>query len=105
MTTGFSRTLRSLRADGFGWPAAAIAVAVCFALAWGGWCSIAQVTLYEVTESARLEVDRAITPVQSPIARVEKAYLTMGREVKAGDVLLELDTRPESFRSWRSGPS
>jgi hypothetical protein len=39
MTTGFSRTLRTLRADDF---------------AWGGWCSVARVTLYEVTESARL---------------------------------------------------
>src|SRR5580765_2758682 len=99
MTTGFARTLRSLRADGFGWPAAGIAAAVCFSLAWAGWCSVAQVTLYEVTESARLEVDRAITPVQSPIAgRVVAAYLAMGREVKAGDVLLELDTRAEQLQ-------
>jgi multidrug resistance efflux pump len=99
VTTGFSRTLRTLRADGFGWPAAGIAVAVCFAMAWAGWCSLAQVTLYEVTGSARLEVDRAITPVQSPIAgRVVTAYLTMGREVKAGDILLELDTHSEQLQ-------
>jgi multidrug efflux pump subunit AcrA (membrane-fusion protein) len=91
MTTGFTRTIRSLRADGFGWPGAGIAVATCFAAAWAGWCSLAKVTLYEVTESARLEVDGATTPVQWPVAgRVVAAYLTMGTDVKAGDVAGEV---------------
>jgi membrane fusion protein (multidrug efflux system) len=96
MSTAFSRTMRSLHADGSGRPLAGLAIAGCLALAWAGWCGLAPVTLYEVSAAARLEVDQAVTPVQSPLAgRVVTTRLAIGREVQAGDVLMELDTEAE----------
>jgi membrane fusion protein (multidrug efflux system) len=100
MSTAFSRTLRSLNADGFGRPAAAISAAACLAGIWGAWCGLAHVTLYEITGNARIEVGRAVTPVQSPMtARVMSAQLTLGREVHVGDVLVELDSEPEQLQA------
>ena len=41
---------------------------------------------------ARLEVDRAVHPVAAPLAgRVVATHLAVGREVQAGDLLVELD--------------
>ena len=98
MSTAFSRTLRSLHADGFGRPAAILTAAACLAGAWGAWCALAQVTLYEVSANARLEVDQAVTPIQAPLAgRVVSTRLAIGREVAAGDILVELDTQAESL--------
>jgi membrane fusion protein (multidrug efflux system) len=57
------------------------------------------VTLYEVTGSARLEVDRAVYPVAAPVAgRVTEARLAIGRDVAAGDILVELDTSAEQLQ-------
>ncbi len=99
MSTAFSRTFRSLRADGFAPPAAGLAVAACLAGAWGCWSLLAQVTRHEVSASARLEAEQAATPLQSPLAgRVQSTHLSIGREVKAGDLLVELDTSVEQLQ-------
>ncbi|HZO53467.1 MAG TPA: HlyD family efflux transporter periplasmic adaptor subunit [Bryobacteraceae bacterium] len=96
MSTAFSRTLRSLNADGFGRPAAGIVTAALLAGAWGAWCGLVKISLYEVTSTARVEVDRAVAPVQSPLTgRVVAARLVIAREVRAGDILVELDAEPE----------
>ena len=50
----------------------------------------------ETSDSARLEVDRASYVLQADSAgRVVVSNLTLGREVRAGDVLVELDANPE----------
>lgn len=99
MSTGFSRTLRSLRAENWGMPSAAILIAGCLVGAWFAWANWARVTLYEVSNSARLEVDRAAYPIQSPIAgRISASYRVVNREVKTGDVLVELDASAERLQ-------
>jgi multidrug resistance efflux pump len=96
MSTAFSRTLRSLRADGSGRSIASLAAAACLVGAWASWSVLAHVTLYEVSTTARLEVDQAVTPIQAPLAgRVVTTKLAIGREVQAGDVLVELDSEAE----------
>ncbi|HLK64369.1 MAG TPA: HlyD family efflux transporter periplasmic adaptor subunit [Bryobacteraceae bacterium] len=96
MPTAFSRTLRSLDADGPRRVLAGVAAAGCLTLAWALWCGLAPITLYEVSSTARLEVDQAVTPIQSPLAgRVVSTQLAIGRQVAAGDILLELDTEAE----------
>jgi multidrug resistance efflux pump len=96
MSTAFSRTLRSLHADGSGRSIAGLVAATCLAGAWASWSLLAHVTLYEVSTTARLEVDQAVTPVQAPLAgRVVITTLGIGREVNAGDVLVELDSEAE----------
>jgi len=96
MSTAFSRTLRSLHADGSARSIAGLLAAACLAGAWASWSLLAHVTLYEVSTTARLEVDQAVTPIQAPLAgRVVSSKLAIGREVHAGDVLVELDAEAE----------
>jgi membrane fusion protein (multidrug efflux system) len=65
-------------------------------LAWAGWFLFARVSLYEVTDAARLEVDREAHPVQAPVSgRVTATRLALGREVQASDPLVELDAKPQ----------
>lgn len=60
---------------------------------------MARVSLFEVTDKARLEVDRAIYPVEAPIAgKVTAVWLTVGREVKPGDALFEIEADVEQLQ-------
>ncbi|MGA1790465.1 MAG: HlyD family secretion protein [bacterium] len=59
---------------------------------WMVWFSSVKVPLYAVTDMARLEVDQASHPVQTPIeGRIVEINMALGREVKAGDILVRLD--------------
>jgi membrane fusion protein (multidrug efflux system) len=52
----------------------------------------ARVAIYEVTPTARLEVDQAVHPIATPVAgRIVTTHLVVGRAVQAGEVLVELD--------------
>jgi membrane fusion protein (multidrug efflux system) len=67
--------------------------------AWVAWLFLARVELYEVTDTARLEVDSAVHHIQSPVSgRVISTHLAMGKDVQAGDVLIELDSKTERLQ-------
>jgi multidrug resistance efflux pump/uncharacterized membrane protein (UPF0127 family) len=92
MATPFSRTMHSLAADRFHRSLLGILLVAALLGAWATWFFLAQVTLYEVSTTARLEVSDAAHPVEAQVAgRVQATYLVLGREVQAGDVLVELD--------------
>jgi membrane fusion protein (multidrug efflux system) len=95
MPAPFSRTLRCLEADrGPHWGVALI-LAVLLA-AWGGWAVLARVSIWEVTESARLEVDSEAHPITALVAgRVVSTRLRLGQEVLAGEVVVVLDGEAE----------
>jgi membrane fusion protein (multidrug efflux system) len=99
LATTFSRTMRSLHVDRFrrlGW---ALAGAVALLAVWLAWFFLAQVSVYETSQAARLEVRQAAHPVESPVAgRVQKVHLEVGAEVRRGDVLVELDTEALALR-------
>lgn len=92
MPTPFSRTTRSLNADAYRRSTAGLLIIVAVLGAWLAWMFAARVAIYETTDQARLEVDNAVHPIESPIfGRVVATNLVMGREVQAGDILVELD--------------
>lgn len=63
------------------------------------WFFLARVTRYEVTDIARLEVNTEAHRIQSPfVGRVQTSNLALGREVNAGDVLVELDANAERLQ-------
>jgi len=96
MPTSFSHTFRILDADRPHFALAGILAATLLAAGCAFWATCAQVRLYEVTSSARLEVERAVYPIASPLAgRVIDARLTIGREVQEGEVLVRLDCDAE----------
>jgi membrane fusion protein (multidrug efflux system) len=92
MSLAFSRTLRSLKADGFRTSITAIAVVIIFIALWTVWLMFGDISVYAVSNSARLEAERAIHPIQSLYAgRIVTNHLVLGQAVKRGDVLIELD--------------
>lgn len=98
MSTSFTRTLKSLDADSSGRTVAGIAVAAALAAGFALWMALAPVTIYEVTNSARIEVNDAVYPVASPVAgRVIRSQLAIDREVKEGEILVEIDCASEQL--------
>ena len=99
MSSPFSRTTRSLKADSFRRSTLGLLVVMAVLAAWVAWLVLARVSIYETTRDARLEVEAAVYAVEShAFGRVVVTNLVMGRDVKAGDVLLELDSEPQRFQ-------
>ena len=95
----FSRYMRSLGADNQRRTVLGLVVAFAVLGAWGAWLFLARVTLYEVTTEARLEAEQAGYTIEAATAgRVVTTRLALGQEVKAGDVLAELDTDEQQHR-------
>jgi multidrug resistance efflux pump len=95
----FSRSLRSLNRDGFGRSVAGIAVAALLLGAWLAWFFIVPVARYEVSERGRIEVDQSIHAIQAPVAgRVVESNLALGREVEAGDTLVDIETDAQQLQ-------
>ncbi|HKQ72811.1 MAG TPA: HlyD family efflux transporter periplasmic adaptor subunit [Blastocatellia bacterium] len=99
MPTPFTRCARSLAADGFNRPALSILFVAILLSGWLAWLALAEVELYETTGEARLEVDRAAHPIEALFSgRVAATHLKVGREVKAGDALIELETESQRLQ-------
>lgn len=99
MSSPFSRSLHVLEADGFRRLLLVWLLAVALLGAWTGWFVCAQVALYAVTDTARLEVDRAVHPLQAlTTGRVVATHLILGAKVPTGAVLVELESEAERLR-------
>lgn len=98
MASSFHRTSQSLRLDRGIWSLTAFAVAITLTIAWLVWAFKAVVVRYEVSDSARLEVDVAPYPIEAQIAgKLIASRLVLGQEVRAGEVLVELESRSEQL--------
>jgi multidrug resistance efflux pump len=99
MSAPFSRSLRSMAVDGYRYSIARMLLAAAFLAAWGAWFVLARVSVYAESASARLETDRAVCPIEAPIAgRVVAIHCADGQQVRASDVLYELDSSVERLR-------
>lgn len=95
MPQPFAQTLRSLREDRTFARTTLLAAAAVVLVPWGFWGVHGEVTLREVSASARVEVDLATTTVGAPReGRVLAVRAVLGSEVAEGDVLVELDPAP-----------
>lgn len=67
--------------------------------AWTLWFLRARVSVFAVTDLANLEVDRSAYPVQAPVeGRVISTNLSLEGQVKAGDVLVTLESNRERLQ-------
>src|SRR5688572_17522156 len=99
MPTPFPRTMRALHADRAGRSWLAMAAGALVLSASGGWMALGRVSVYAVTEDARLEVDRAVYAIEAPAsARVTAVRVVLGEKVQAGTVLFELESEAEAKR-------
>lgn len=96
MAATFSQTLRALQSDRPRVSLVSVGLAVGVLAAWSYWSTRVPLTLYAVTEDARVEVEQRSYAVDTPVAgRIARADLVLGREVHQGDVLVELDAELE----------
>lgn len=99
LPTTFSRTTRSLAYDSSRIAIAAWMLGVVIIVVWLAWFFFAQVTVYEVSNLARLEVNRSAHPLAASVAgKIETVSFGLGQRVESGDVLVTLDARSEKLR-------
>lgn len=100
MSSPFPRSTHALAADRGRGAMAGILLAALLLSVWLAWAVLARLAVYEVSETARLEVDRAVHVVQAPVAgRVVATRVKLGQAVERGAVLVELDTATERLRA------
>lgn len=105
MAANFYRSSRSLQADGVFRSSTMLVCATALLGGWLLWAAESRVTRYAVSDTARIEVDRAAYPVQTRVAgRVAFARLSLGQQIHSGDVLLVLESETErlSLREERA---
>src|SRR5262245_17387722 len=96
MATPFSRTLRSLAADRPRRSAVSLALGVALLAGWLAWMFVARVAVYVTSPEARVEIDKVAHPIQAPLSgRVVAVSMELGKQVHAGDVLVELDVEAQ----------
>jgi len=99
MATPFSRTIRSLASDTSWFALCTWGLVTLLFGAWLGWFMFVNVTLYEVSQTGRVEVEQAAHVVTSSIAgKVTTTSMKLGKSVEAGESLIELDARVERLR-------
>lgn len=98
MAHSFHRVSHTLRRDSGFRSSTGLIIALVLISAWLLWAFRARVTRYEISDSARLEVDGAVYPLQANVAgRLSLSHLELGRVVQAGDILAEVDSRDEAL--------
>ncbi len=99
MATSFSRTCRSLANDSPRYALVIWSLVAALLVAWLCWLSFANVTTYELSMSARLEVARAAHPIAALLpAKFRSTSVRLGRHVEAGLVLVDFDASSERLR-------
>jgi membrane fusion protein (multidrug efflux system) len=92
MAVAFAQSMYALAADRGQWLLPGLLLVGALLGGWGAWFVGAQVTIYENSQMARLEVDQAGHPVATTVAgRIVTTHLVVGRAVQAGEVLAALD--------------
>lgn len=105
MANSFHRVSHSLRVDNGLKSSAGIIIALALTAGWTTWAINGRVTRYEISESARLEVDAAAYPLQASVAgQLVASQLILGKEVHIGDVLAQVasDNERLSFQEERT---
>jgi membrane fusion protein (multidrug efflux system) len=99
MGSPFSSSTRSLANDKFSPSLLVIIIAAIILGLWTAWLVLAKVSVYEMSESGRIEIDTSLYPVAAPISgKVLTSYMEIGREVQQGDLLIEFESQDERLR-------
>lgn len=91
MAVPFSHTLQALMADSLHRSRVLVAAVAIVMGAWSVWFFYADVGIYQ-TAPSRLQAEHAIHTVEATFdGRVIATHMTLGRIVRAGDILVELE--------------
>jgi multidrug resistance efflux pump len=95
----FARSFRRLQSDRMNSTVWTLIGAMAVLVAWVCWATFVQVSLYEVSSEARVELDGATYPIESPfLGRIVASNLRVGEAVHRGDLLIELDAMPQQLQ-------
>jgi multidrug resistance efflux pump len=95
----FARSFQRLRADHGRSTLWISATAALVLAAWILWALCAQISLYEVSTDARVELDGATYPIDAPFAgRIVATSLHSGQRVRRGELLIEIDSMAEQLQ-------
>src|SRR3569833_1686696 len=98
MANSFSQTTRSLNGDKSSIGAYLWLLALVLLCAWTAWFLLVPVTVYEVSKTARVEVERAAHPLAAQTnGKVLSTAMQLDKPVQAGDFLMVLDARSEQL--------
>jgi multidrug resistance efflux pump len=98
MPVPFPRCTQALASERDGRSALTLVFAAAVFVSGVAWSILARVTVFETTESARVEAVPGAHVVQAQVSgRVVKTQLMLGKQVQAGDVLIELDATREAL--------
>jgi len=98
MANSFSQTTRSLNGDKSSIVAFLWLLALVLLGAWTAWFLLVPVTVYEVSKTARVEVERAAHPIAAQTnGKVLSTAMQLDKPVQAGDMLMVLDARSEQL--------
>jgi len=97
--TDFARTFDRLRTDRANVTVWTLVGAILMLGSWLCWAIFVQVSLYEVSSDARVELDGATYPIESPfLGRIVASNLRVGQVVHRDDLLIELDAMPQQLQ-------
>jgi multidrug resistance efflux pump len=97
VSDSFPRSMRAIQTDGMNPTVVGLILVSALLAFWSGWLVLGRVSVYETSETARLEAER-VHPVAAAVGgRIVASSLTLGREVRRGDILLELEAENESL--------
>ena len=96
MSVQFVRTARSLEGDNSSGWLLSLVVAAALLGVWGLWFGLARITIYRVSDQARLETVSRVHPMDAAVAgQIVETSLELGRPVRAGEILVELNSKSQ----------
>jgi multidrug resistance efflux pump len=99
MPTPFSRTVRSLKNDSHKRSLWGLFFGVALLGGWGAWMFFSEVKVYSSTDKARLEVEGGVYSLEAfGSGRVITSNLSLGKQVKKGELLVELDSESQRLQ-------
>jgi multidrug resistance efflux pump len=91
--------MRSLANDRFSPSFLGLIIAAVILTVWTAWLVMARISVYETSDSARLEVNTSVYPIAAPVGgKVMSTNVMLNRDVQAGDVLVEFEAEDEKLR-------
>jgi len=99
VTVSFPHTLRALETNGPRPTIFGLLLITALLAVWSGWLLRGRVSVYDVSTAARLEANRVHVVGATVGGRVAASYLALGRRVRRGDVLVEIEAAREALET------